>query len=178
VHWIDWVALGLIAVLALRGYRQGLIVELSTFLAIGLGLLGGLYLHGAAEPLLPEGWPPMVQFAASFAVVFAAIALSINLVARLLRTIVHALFLGIVDRLLGALLGVLIAAQVLFIMVLLVGRYFPGGGEYLAQTRLPGTLMALADRLLPLLPDHFTEFFHQYYGVALEKIQSISDGAL
>lgn len=174
MHWVDWAALGLIGVLALRGYRQGLIIELSTFVAIGLGLLGGLYLHGAARPLLPEGWPPMVQFAVSFVVVFAAIALSINLVARVLRTIVHALFLGLIDRLLGAVLGVLIGAQVLFIAVLLVGRYFPGGGEYLAQTRLPGTLFSLADRLLPLLPEHFTEFFHHYYGEALEKLQTLS----
>lgn len=174
MHWVDWAALGLIAILALRGYRQGLIVQLSTFVAIGLGLLGGLYLHGVARPLLPEGWPPMVQFAVGFAVVFAAIALSVNLVARVLRTIVHALFLGLVDRLLGAALGALIAAQLLFVAVLLVGRYFPGGGEYLAQTRLPGALFSLADRLLPLLPDHFTEFFHRYYGEALEKIHGLS----
>ena len=173
MHWVDWAALGLIILLALRGYRQGLIVELSTFVAIGLGLAGGLYLHGAAQALLPQDWPPMVQFAVGFVVVFAAIALSVNLAARVLRTIVHALFLGIVDRLLGALLGVLIAAQVLFVAVLLIGRYFPGGGEYLAQTRLPGALFSLADRLLPLLPDHFAEFFGRYYGEALQKLEGL-----
>ncbi|MFH1567185.1 MAG: CvpA family protein [Gemmatimonadota bacterium] len=173
MHWVDWAALGVIAVLGVRGYRQGVIVELGACVAIVLGILGGLHLNEAAQPLLPKTWPPGVQFGVGFALVFAAIALSVNVVARILRAAVHALFLGIVDRLLGAALGVLIGALVLFVLVLLVGRHFPGGGEYLSQTRLPGGLYSLADRLVPLLPEHFGQTFHQYYRQALEKLQAL-----
>ena len=159
MHWVDWAAIALIAALTVRGYRQGLIVELSTFVAIGLGLLGGLYLHEATMALLPANWPSMVQFAVGFALVFVVIALSVNLTARILRGLVHALFLGTVDKILGGVLGFLIGGQLLLIVVLLVSRYIPGGGAWLAHTRLPGAVFGLAEQILPLLPDGFSEYF-------------------
>jgi len=173
VHWVDWAAIGLIAALTVRGYRQGLIIELSTFVAIGLGLLGGLYLHEGAMALLPTEWPSMVQFAVSFALVFVAIALSVNVVARALRGLVHALFLGTVDRILGGILGLLIGFQLLLIAVLLVTRYIPGGGAWLADTRLPGAVLGMAEQLLPLLPDGFSEYFADVPGVVEELTEAV-----
>lgn len=173
MHWVDWAAIALIAALTVRGYRQGLIIELSTFVAIGLGLLGGLYLHEVAIALLPANWPSMVQFAVGFALVFVVIALSVNLAARILRGLVHALFLGTVDKVLGGVLGFLIGFQLLLILVLLVSRYIPGGGAWLADTRLPGAVFGLAEQILPLLPAGFAEYFAGVPGAVEEFTQAV-----
>ena len=164
IHWLDWTALGLVALLGFRGYRQGLILQLATFLAIGLGLLGGLHLQDAALPLLPDFETPRFRFAASFALVFASIALSVNVVSRLLRKAVHALFLGWIDRLLGGVFGVLVGLQVLLAAVLMVGRYLPEGVGWLQESVVAPGMFAITARLLPLLPQQFTLFFEQRFG--------------
>ncbi len=164
IHWLDWTALGLVALLGFRGYRQGLILQLATFLAIGLGLLGGLYLQDAALPLLPDFEMPRLRFAASFALVFASIALSVKVVSRLLRKAVHALFLGWIDRLLGGVFGVLVGLQVLLAAVLLIGRYLPEGIGWLQESAVAPGMFAIIARLLPLLPQQFTLFFEQRFG--------------
>ena len=51
MHWIDWVAVGLVVTLAFRGYRQGLIGQVATFLAVGLGVLEVSQRKAACQPL-------------------------------------------------------------------------------------------------------------------------------
>ena len=163
VHWADWVGIILAVALVVRGFRQGLIVQLTAFVAIGLGLLGGLYLQDAALPFLPDLGPAEVQFAVSFAVVFAAVALCVNVVGRLLQKVARVLFLGGVDRILGALFGLLVAVQAMLVIMLLVTRYFPSGIDWVHETSLAPGLFALLERILPLLPAHFGEFFESHY---------------
>lgn len=164
IHWLDWTALGLVALLGVRGYLRGLILQLGSFLAIGLGLLGGLHLHDAALPLLPGIEDSRLRFAASFAIVFAAIALSVNVVSRLLRKAVQAMFLGWIDRLLGGVFGVLTGLQVLLAAVLLIARYLPEGMGLLRESVAAPVVFAIIAWLLPLLPEQFARFFEQRFG--------------
>ena len=159
MHWFDWAAVVVVVALAARGYCRGLILQLSAFVAVGLGLVGGLYLHSAAARLLPDLGRPVLRLVAGFAVVFLVLALTVNLLARALKRAVDALFLGPVDRFLGAFLGALMGVQLLLLVVLLVGRYLPDGVAWLEGTRTAGLLWGALERILPLLPDHFREFF-------------------
>ena len=162
MNWVDWAVAALLMLLAVRGYQRGLIVQLSTFVAVGLGIAGGLYLHQAAVPLLPDISQPEIQLAASFALVFGGIAISVGVLGRVLRAAIHALFLGGLDRLLGAVLGLLIGLQVLLIAVLLVSRYVPEGGQYLQAGTSGPLLIDLLEKLQPLLPDDFGAALEPY----------------
>ena len=156
--WFDWLAaVGLVA-LAVRGYTRGLILQLSAFVAVATGLLGGLYLHGPAAVLLPELGHPVLRLVAAFTVVFVLIALGVNLLFRALKTAVDALYLGFVDRLLGTVLGLLVGLQLLLLVVLFVGRYLPDGDAWLADTRTAPLLADLVELVMPLLPDHFRQY--------------------
>ena len=162
LYWVDWAAVALLLLLSLRGYQRGLIDQLSTFVAVGLGIVGGLYLHEAALPLLPAIPQPEIQLAASFALVFGGIAISVRLLGRLLRAAIHAFFLGGLDRLLGGVFGLLVGLQVLLIAMLLVSRYLPEGGQYLQASRSGPMLMDLLERLRPMLPEHFAAALERY----------------
>ena len=163
MHWADWAGISLAVALAVRGFRQGLIVQLTTFIAVGLGLFGGLYLQDAALPFLPDLGSSEIQFAVSFSVVFAAITLCVNVAGRLLRKIAKVLFLGGVDRILGAVFGLFVTVQAMLVILLLMTRYVPSGVDWLHETRLAPGLFALLERILPLLPAHFSEFFENHY---------------
>ena len=164
MHWFDGVAAVLLIALAVRGYRRGLIQQVSALLAVALGLFGGLYLHSAAAAMMPSFGHPVLRLVAAFTVVFVAVALSVNLLARVLRTAVYGLFLGVADRLLGALLGILAGVLVLMVVVLLVARYLPDGPEWLVGAHTAPLLCVALEAVLPVLPDHFLEFFDRQDG--------------
>ena len=160
--WFDGFAALILLALAVRGYSRGLILQLSAFVAVAIGLLGGIHLHSAAATLLPDLGHPVLTLVAGFTVVFVVIALCVNLLARALKTAVDALFLGLVDRLLGALLGLLLGVQILLVIVLLVGRYLPDGMAWLETTRTAPLLSGLLEWVLPLMPDGFIETFERH----------------
>ena len=162
--WFDWPAALILVALAVRGYGRGLILQLAAVVAVALGLLGGLYLHSGAAAMLPDIGHPILKLVAGFTVVFVAVALSVNFLARALKAAVDALFLGIVDRLLGAVLGIVVGVQLVMLIVLLVGRYLPDGLAWLETTRTAPLLSGVFDFVLPMLPDHFLEFFERHGG--------------
>jgi membrane protein required for colicin V production len=164
MNWFDGLAALILVVLAMRGYSRGLILQLSAVVAVALGLLGGLYLHSAAAAILPDIGHPVLKLVAGFTVVFVVVALSVNFLVRALKTAVDALLLGIVDRLLGAVLGLLVGVQLLLLIVLLVGRYLPDGLAWLEGTQTATLLSGVVDFVLPLLPEHFYEFFERHGG--------------
>jgi membrane protein required for colicin V production len=173
--WFDWLAVLILAALAVRGYARGLILQISAVVAVGMGLFGGLYLHSAAAALLPEIAHPVLKLVAGFTVVFVAVALSVNFLARALKTAVDALLLGIVDRLLGAVLGVILGVQLLMLVVLLVGRYLPDGLAWLETTQTAPLLSGIVELVMPLLPDHFHEFFEQHGGAPGDWLEPLDD---
>ncbi|MEE2658781.1 MAG: CvpA family protein [Candidatus Latescibacterota bacterium] len=176
MDWFDWFALILVVGLAIRGYKRGLIVQLSAFIAVGLGVLGGLYLRSSALPLLPELGHPVLELVVSFTLVFAAIALSINFLARALKSAVDALFLGTVDRGLGALLGILLGVQVLLVAVLMGSRYLPEGTAWLESSRSAPMVFRILDTIMPLLPEHFGEFFDTHVEKLLRQGEELLEG--
>ncbi len=162
MHWFDYGTIGLLAIVGLRGFRRGLILQLSALAAVLTGLLGGLYLHSAVMVLLPDLGHSILQFVAAFTLVFVGIALSVNILARVLKTAVDALFLGVVDRVLGTTLGLVIASIIVIATVLLISRFLPDGVQWLEQTHTAGLVYLALDELLPLLPEHFDDFFREY----------------
>jgi len=173
--WFDWLAALIVAALAVRGYSRGLILQISAVVAVALGLLSGLYLHSAAAAMLPDIGHPVLKLVAGFTVVFVAVALCVNFLARALKTAVDALFLGIVDRLLGALLGAVVGVQLLILIVLLVGRYLPDGLAWMETTQTAPLLSGVVEFILPLLPDHFVEFFDQHGGSPGDWLEPLDD---
>ena len=173
--WFDWLAALIVAALAVRGYSRGLILQISAVVAVALGLLSGLYLHSAVAAMLPDIGHPVLKLVAGFTVVFVAVALCVNFLARALKTAVDALFLGIVDRLLGALLGAVVGVQLLILTVLLVGRYMPDGLAWMETTQTARLLSGVVEFVLPLLPDHFIEFFDQHGGSPGDWLEPLDD---
>jgi membrane protein required for colicin V production len=105
---------------AYRGYTSGFIVQLATFAALVLGILGAVKFTGylteafsGRTSISPENLRLIV-----FAATFIVIVIIVHLIGKLLEKLVEAIALGFVNRLLGALFN--IAKFALIISALLV----------------------------------------------------------
>lgn len=111
----DIALLLLILIGAFSGYRQGFLLELFSFAAIILGILGGFKLMGEAMLFLAEEFDinqTILPYVA-FAVVFLAILIGVRLLGKLIKVTIDKTFLGHVDQAAGAAIGLLKAAFLL-----------------------------------------------------------------
>lgn len=127
------VALGIILLIgAFRGYRDGFLMAVVTFLAIILGVLGAFKLMGSAIVLLKQQFEldENVLPYLAFALVFIAIVIAVSFLGRMLRASVEKSFFGLVDQALGAVIGILkmaFMASIVFWIVDSLTIQFPSG---------------------------------------------------
>ena len=111
----DIALMAMILIGAYSGFKQGFLLELFSFGALLLGVLGGFKLMGYAMVFLAGRFDmdqkilPYVAFAA----VFVAIVILVRLLGTLLKLSVSRTFLGPVDQAAGAGLGLLKATFML-----------------------------------------------------------------
>lgn len=102
------IALGIIILIgAYSGYREGFLMELFSFAALLLGVLGGFKLMGWAMLFIADQFDiaeKMLPYVA-FAVVFIIIVIVVRLLGKMIKVSIDKTFLGRVDDLAGAFLG-------------------------------------------------------------------------
>ena len=105
----------LILIGAISGYREGFLMELFSFAAIILGILGGFKLMGEAMIFLSGEFDinATVLPYVAFALVFIAILIGVRLLGKLVKLSIDRTFLGQIDRAAGAALGLLKGAFLL-----------------------------------------------------------------
>jgi membrane protein required for colicin V production len=112
---VDIALILLIFIGAFSGYREGFLMELFSFGAILLGILGGFKLMGYAMNLLSDEFDinETVLPYVAFAIVFIGILVAVRLLGRLIKVSIDETFLGRIDQAAGAGLGFLKAAFLL-----------------------------------------------------------------
>ena len=163
---VDIALLCLILFGAFRGYRAGFLLELFSFAAIILGVIGGFKLMGYAIVLLDaefdleESILPYVAFAA----VFVAILIAVNLFGKLIKMSIDKTFLGQVDQAAGAVVGLLKAVFLLSVSLWILDALdFDLPAHWSEESWLlprveafaPGITLWLSD-YVPFLRDVFT----------------------
>lgn len=115
---IDIALIVFILIGAVAGYREGFLMELFSFCAIVLGVLGAFKLLGWAILLIDDNFnvdKKALPYIA-FAVVFIAIVIAVRLVGNMIKLSIDKSFLGRVDQVAGAGLGLLKMAFILSVL--------------------------------------------------------------
>lgn len=94
---------------AYKGFKKGIIIEVASFIALGLGVWGGMkfssisakYLSNAFD--IAENIMPLI----SFAVTFILIVIAVFTLAKMLQKVVSMVALGFLNKAAGALFGML-----------------------------------------------------------------------
>jgi membrane protein required for colicin V production len=110
---------------AVKGYREGFLLELFSLLGIILGILGAFKLLGLALIFLSDHFDidkKILPYVA-FGLVFIAIVVIVTLIGRALRASIDKSFLGRVDQAAGAGLGLLKVVFVVSVLLWLVNSF-------------------------------------------------------
>ena len=109
MSWLDIIILLPLLIGLVRGLMKGLVIEITSIVAIILGVLGSR-LWGAmfATWLLRQfAWPESVCVVLAYALLFVGISILLHLVAKLLTKLFKKVSLGWLNRLLGGLFGII-----------------------------------------------------------------------
>ncbi len=107
MSWLDILILLPLLIGLVRGLMKGLIVEVSSIVAILLGFFGAKYWSATFASWLMQqfDWSETACIVVAYALLFAGIALGLNIVARLLSKLFQKIQLGWLNRLLGGIFG-------------------------------------------------------------------------
>lgn len=101
-----------------RGFKKGLIIEVSTLIAFGLGIWGGIHFSDFVAELLSESIESKYVPLISFTITFILIVATVFVLGKMLEKAINLIQLKLVNKVTGAVFGV--AKIVLVISVLLV----------------------------------------------------------
>jgi membrane protein required for colicin V production len=150
---LDLIVLLVLILTVVRGLMRGMIDTLFSLAAWMLAFVLGKWGALLVAPLLPIGVDnPAIRYFAGFAVVFLVALIGVLLLGHALAALVRAVGLGSADTLLGGALGLAKGLVILVGLTLAAGLTSLPRTEFWKQAMLSGSLQAMAQRALPLLP--------------------------
>lgn len=151
MNWLDWMFLVLFALAAFKGFQRGFIIELSSLLALLLGIWAGVRLServGQAIGLEED------STALAFLVTFVAVLILVHLLARALTKLIDIAQLGIPNKVAGIGFGMLRSAFTLSVLLNLMAGWSDGSlppEKARDGSRLHDPVMGFAPFVIPAL---------------------------
>lgn len=107
------------------GFKKGLVIELCTFLALFLGLYGGIHFSDFVSGLIMESFDSDNKYipVISFTLIFLLIGAMVYFAGKLIEKAVKVVQLSLVNKLIGALFGGLKFAFLLGGLIMLLESY-------------------------------------------------------
>ena len=115
--------LGLSLIIGLyKGFKHGIIIELSTLFSFGLGIWAGIHFSDFFSAFLKSTfhWNSPYLGLLSFIFIFVAIVIGVYGLAKLIAYFARALTLGTINRLLGAAFGTLKFALIVSVILYMI----------------------------------------------------------
>lgn len=125
MNYIDIIFLVPIVWFTYQGFKRGFIIELSSLVALILGIYAALYFSGYAAEFLMDNlnMGPKYVPVLSFIVTFIVIVFLVYSVGKILEKIIDMVALGFLNKLAGGVFG-LLKGVVLISVVLMIMNYF------------------------------------------------------
>lgn len=120
----DIIFIILFALAAFKGYNKGFILQLTSLLALILGIYGAIKLSSVVSKLLIDKLKlsPEIVPIISFAVIFIGIVLLINLLGHFMEKIADLTSLGFFNRLFGAIFNVIKYALIISVFLVILNN--------------------------------------------------------
>ncbi|MCO6499604.1 MAG: CvpA family protein [Vicingus serpentipes] len=105
-----------------KGFRKGFIIEVASFIALGLGIWGGVKFSALSAKYLSEVFEisEKVMPLISFSVTFILIVIAVFLIARIIERIIKIVALGFINKAAGAIFGMLKFGLIISVVINLV----------------------------------------------------------
>ena len=109
MNYLDIIIAIILLVFGFKGLRKGLIIEVVTLLAFGVGIYGAMHFSDFTAEHLQDFMEinPKYLNTIAFVLTFIILVVLVNLIGRLVSRIIKSLNLGFFDKLGGFLFGIL-----------------------------------------------------------------------
>jgi membrane protein required for colicin V production len=156
---LDIIVVLVLVLTVVRGLMRGLVDTLFSLVAWLLAFVLGKWGALLVAPMLPIAVEnPGIRYFAGFAVIFLVVLIGTLLLGHTLAALVKAVGLGGVDKVLGGVLGLAKGGVILIGLTLAAGLTSLPRTDFWKQARLSGSLQAMAQHALPLLPDDVAKY--------------------
>ncbi len=123
MNYFDIIA-GILLILALiKGFKNGLIIELASLAALVLGLFGAIKFSSITESFLVEHIDSSYIGIIAFIATFIAIVIGVHMIAKVVDKLVSAIALGMINRVLGAIFSLLKYAFIASVILAILGSF-------------------------------------------------------
>jgi len=125
MNFLDILFLIPIVWFAYQGFKRGLIIELTSLLALILGIYAALYFSGYAANFLVNNMDMESKYVpvTSFILTFIVVVVVVYFVGKILEKLVNMVALGFLNKLAGSFFGILKAAIFLSIVLLIINQF-------------------------------------------------------
>lgn len=105
-----------------KGFKKGLIVEVSTLLALILGIYGAVHFSDFTADFIRDKLDFNSQYMGyiAFAVTFLLIVIAVNLLGKMLSSFAESISLGVVNKILGVVFSLLKVGIILSVLIFIV----------------------------------------------------------
>ncbi|MBC2838033.1 CvpA family protein [Robiginitalea sp. SC105] len=107
-----------------KGFRNGLILEVASIIALIAGIYGAIHFSYLAADYLGERllWDPYYIKLSAFIITFLGIVIAVHLLGKLLTQVAELVLVGFLNRLSGAVFGVVKVAVILGALLIFFER--------------------------------------------------------
>jgi membrane protein required for colicin V production len=124
LNYIDIIIIVILLWGAWKGFSNGLIISVASFVAILIGIWGAIKFSDYSATFLIEHFTMTSKYIKiiSFAITFVIIIILVHLIARLIDKFLSAVALGLVNKLSGAVFGILKYCCILSIFLIILNN--------------------------------------------------------
>ena len=126
MNYIDIITICILALGFFRGYSKGLVLEITSILAISLGVFGSIKFSNDSAELLNKFFPTLLEntndqiiIILSYSITFLAIIVLVSLIGKAITKALKLIFLGFYNKVLGGIFGVVklfIILSIIFVL--------------------------------------------------------------
>lgn len=160
MNGLDIVFAVIISLALFRGLLRGMIQEISSLLALGVGLvLAGRYAQECTSYVQQVVGNPHVSAGLSYVGLFLSSFIGVVLFGALVRKLIHAIFLGWADQMIGALLGVAKGVVLCCLLLFALTFVLSPRSSLVAESKMAPYLNQVTQKLIVLVPEGLKQSF-------------------
>lgn len=153
MNYIDIFILIVLVWFAYKGFTKGLVIELVSLIALGLGVYGGLKFSDTAAEFISGNVDTEYIPLVSFTITFVVIVVVVFVIGKLIEKIINMVALKFINKLSGAVFGVLKMALIMSVLLTIIESYDQKLGFIPKETKetslLYYPLLEVSNKILP-----------------------------
>jgi membrane protein required for colicin V production len=152
-----------------KGFKNGLVFEVATLIALVLGIYGAIHFSDFTAQFIRDRFNYNSEYMGyiSFGVTFVVIVIIVNIIGKLLNSFIEAIALGMFNRILGMVFGLLKGILIIGIIVYFVD-YLDKKFEFISDEKKEDSILY---KPMTIVSETMFEIFNSDFSDTKDKIK-------